>query len=195
MTSSTRPPRTANGPPAAETAASGARRRPLLVGELLIVAALLLCYDRVCGLAHAHAPGAVSHGLQILDVERRLHIDVELAANLWLAAHHGIALAASWYYQLAHVTVTLGVLLACYLARPDVYRAARDALVAINALALVVFWTYPVAPPRLLPGGPYVDVTAATGAAAASATTAPDPYAAMPSLHTAWAVWVSVIGA
>ena len=31
-------------------------------------------------------------------------------------------------------------------------------------------------------------------AAAGAATSAPDPYAAMPSLHTAWAVWVAIIG-
>ena len=65
---------------------------------------------------------------------------------------------------------------------------------AINALALVVFWTFPVAPPRLLPGSGFVDITQATGAASAAATSAPDPYAAMPSLHTAWAVWVTVVG-
>jgi hypothetical protein len=130
----------------------------------------------------------------VLDVERHLRLDVESATNLWLAAHARLAWAASWYYQLAHLTVTLVVLLVCYLMRPDVYRAARNALVAINALALIVFWTYPVAPPRLLPGEPFIDLGQTTGAAVAAATSAPDPYAAMPSLHTAWAVWVAVVG-
>jgi hypothetical protein len=169
-------------------------RRPALAGELLVVAALVFCYDRVCGLADARQVVAVRDGLHVLAAEQHLHIDVESATNLWLAAHRQLAWLASWYYQLAHLTVTLLVLLACYWRRPAVYRPARNALVGINALALIVFWTYPVAPPRLLPGAPYIDVTQATGAAAATATSAPDPYAAMPSLHTAWAVWVAIVG-
>jgi len=174
--------------------ASRSTRRPAFAGELLVVAALVFCYDRVCGLAEARQVVAVRDGLGLLGAEGRLHLDVESVANLWLAAHRELAWVASWYYQVAHLTVTLLVLLACYWRRPDVYRSARNALVSINALALVVFWTYPVAPPRLLPGAPYVDITQATGAAAATATSAPDPYAAMPSLHTAWAVWVALVG-
>jgi PAP2 superfamily len=168
--------------------------RPALLGELLIVAVLVLCYDRVCGLAQTHASVSVQHGLDVLALERRLNMDVERATNGWLAAHHHLAVIASWYYQVAHLTVALGVLLACYCLRPEVYRPARNALVVINALALVVFWTYPVAPPRLLPGGAYIDLGQTTGAVAAAATSAPDPYAAMPSLHTAWAVWVALVG-
>jgi membrane-associated phospholipid phosphatase len=169
-------------------------RRPALAGELVVVAVLVFCYDRICGLATAHQTVAVRNGEHVLGVEQRLHLDVELTINLWLAAHSHLAWLASWYYQLVHLTVTLLVLLACYWWRPDVYRSARNALVAINALALVVFWTFPVAPPRLLPGSGFVDITQATGAAAGAATSAPDPYAAMPSLHTAWAVWVAIIG-
>jgi hypothetical protein len=169
-------------------------RRPVLAGELVVVAVLVFCYDRICGLATAHQTVAVRNGEHVLGLEQRLHLDFELAINLWLAAHRHLAWLASWYYQLAHLTVTLLVLLACYWWRPKVYRSARNALVAINTLALIVFWTFPVAPPRLLPGTEYVDITQTTGAAAAAATSAPDPYAAMPSLHTAWAVWVAIVG-
>ena len=69
-----------------------------------------------------------------------------------------------------------------------------NALVLTNVIALAVFWLFPVAPPRLLPGAGYVDVARATGVTATSATSAPNPFAAMPSLHTSWAVWCAILG-
>jgi hypothetical protein len=168
-------------------------RRAALPGELVIVAVLVFCYDRVRDLAAVRRSLSFHDALQLLSVERHLGIDMELPVNVWLAAHHGLAEIASWYYQLAHLTVTLLVLLFCYVRWPEIYRAARNALVLINVIGLAVFWVYPVAPPRLLPGSAFVDVTQMTGVAGATNTSAPNPYAAMPSLHTAWAVWVSIV--
>ena len=161
--------------------------------ELAIVALLVFAYDRIHNLAQTREMLSLHNGNQLLAIEQRSGLDVELPANLWLAAHHQLAGIASWYYQLAHLTVTLLVLVACYIFRPAIYRAARNALVLINLIGLAVFWVYPVAPPRLLPGSAFIDVTQVTGVADASNTSAPDQYAAMPSLHTAWAVWVTVI--
>ncbi len=154
---------------------------------------LVFVYGRIHDLAETRTALSLYDGFQLLAWERHLGLAVELPTNLWLAAHSRLAEVTSWYYQLAHLTVTLLVLVACYIWRPAVYRAARNALVFINLIGLAVFWVYPVAPPRLLPGGGFIDVTEVTGVAAASNTAAPDQYAAMPSLHTAWAVWVTLI--
>jgi hypothetical protein len=165
-----------------------------LSGELLIIGLLLLCYDRVRNLAPTRRSLSLHDGLQLLGLEHHFGLDFERTSNLWLAAHHTFADIASWYYQLAHLSITLVVLVVCYLRRPDIYRAARSALVMMNLIGLFVFWVYPVAPPRLLPGMGFIDITEVTGVADASNTSAPDPYAAMPSLHTAWAVWVTIVG-
>ena len=67
--------------------------------------------------------------------------------------------------------------------------------VLANLIAFVVFWRYPVAPPRMLPG--FTDVVAATGAIGSWHTGAlasqANELAAMPSLHMAWAVWCSIV--
>jgi membrane-associated phospholipid phosphatase len=91
--------------------------------------------------------------------------------------------------------VTLVVLGWCYLRRQDAYRGARNALVLTNVAGLAVFFLYPVMPPRLLPGGGYVDAVAAAGFGSSHTGPVPaDQYAAMPSLHLAWAVWTASVG-
>ena len=90
--------------------------------------------------------------------------------------------------------MTLAVLGWCYLRRPDAYRGARNALVLTNVIGLAVFYLYPVMPPRLLPGGGYVDAVAAAGFGSSHTGPVPaDQYAAMPSLHLAWAVWTASV--
>lgn len=163
--------------------------RPALLGELAVVFGLVFAYDRIRNLAQSRPVPSATDGARILDLERLLHLDIERWLNLWLSGHETIAVVASWYYQLLHLSVTMTVLLACYVCRPDVYRAARNALVSISVIGLMIFWVFPVAPPRLLPGGGYVDTAVATGVVGLVDSASANPYAAMPSLHLAWAVW------
>jgi membrane-associated phospholipid phosphatase len=166
------------------------RLRPHLVGELLIVVVLLRVYDMVRAHAEVRQGPALQHGLAILSLERSLRIDVEHAANLWVTSQHALSLAASYFYQFAHVTVTLTVLGLCWWRRPDIYRAARNALVITNVVGLTVFLLLPVAPPRLLPGESFVDAVALAGFGTThGGPVAADQYGALPSLHLAWAVW------
>ena len=91
--------------------------------------------------------------------------------------------------------VTLGLLGWLWFRRVDLYRPLRNSLVLVNALAFVVFWRYPVAPPRMLDG--FTDVVSATGAVGSYHTGAlashANELAAMPSLHIAWAVWCTLV--
>jgi hypothetical protein len=170
-------------------------RRPALLGELIVVLVLVKVYDQVRRLEVAQARPALHNARDVLAIERWLHLDLELAGNRWLIGHHTLLLVASWWYQLAHLTVTLAVLGWCYLRRPDAYRGARNALVLTNVVGLVVFYLYPVMPPRLLPGAGYVDAVAAAGFGSSHTGPVPaDQYAAMPSLHLAWAVWTASVG-
>jgi hypothetical protein len=127
----------------------------------------------------------------VLDLERDLRLDWEHWANHWLDGHHALRYVESWYYQLAHISVAMTVLVCCYLAAPGVYRAARNTLVATNVVGLVVFVAYPVAPPRMLSGEGFVDTIPIALGGGTAAHPAPDQYAAMPSLHLAWASWVA----
>jgi membrane-associated phospholipid phosphatase len=144
--------------------------------------------------AEVRQGAALQHGQAILDLERWLHIDLELATNVWVTSHQALSLTASYFYQFAHVTVTLAVLGLCWWRRPEIYRAARNALVITNVVGLTVFMLLPVAPPRLLPGEGFVDAVALAGFGTTHGGPVPaDQYGALPSRHLAWAVWATVI--
>ncbi|HVR04648.1 MAG TPA: phosphatase PAP2 family protein [Solirubrobacteraceae bacterium] len=171
--------------------------RPRWWGELLVIAWLAWLYDIVNNLAPVRVQAALAHGRGILALEHTLHIAPELALNRWLTAHHALGEILSYYYDNAHFVVTFGLLGWLWFRRADIYRPLRSVLVAINLIGMLVFWRYPVAPPRLLAGQGFTDVVAAshtvgswhTGSLAADA----DQFGAMPSLHIAWAVWCTLV--
>jgi hypothetical protein len=79
-----------------------------------------------------------------------------------------------------------------YWRRPAAFGRLRSALVLATTAANVVFWAWPVAPPRLAVRG-MTDILATRDILGAAdphgATSLVNLYAAMPSLHVAWAVW------
>jgi hypothetical protein len=158
----------------------------------MVLVALLVFYDRVRSLAAVRTSVAVSHGWDILHLETVLHLRFEDALNGWLDGRTALRLSAVDYYQFMHVTVALGVLTACYVLRPAVYRPARNALVLTNVIGLVVFALFPVAPPRLLPGAGFIDSVAEAGFGTNHGPIPADQYGAMPSLHLAWATWAAL---
>jgi hypothetical protein len=159
--------------------------------ELLVIGWLLFVYDAINNLAPLRLSTALGNGRGILHLEQALRIDPELSLDRWLASHHTLATILANYYDNAHFVVTLGLLGYLWFSRADLYRPLRNSLVLVNVIGFVVFWRFPVAPPRMLDG--FTDVVATThafgswhtGALASQA----NQLAAMPSLHMAWAAW------
>jgi membrane-associated phospholipid phosphatase len=88
----------------------------------------------------------------------------------------------------------MAVLTCCYLWFPQFYRAARNSLVLTNVVGMTVFVLLPVMPPRLLPEGGFIDSVADAGFGHNhGGPIEPAQFAAMPSLHLAWATWVAVV--
>jgi diacylglycerol O-acyltransferase / wax synthase len=162
------------------------------VGLAIWAGYLLITHGVAVGKASANARGQA-----LLDVERWLHVDIELAANRWLAHQPLLAWLSAWEYAVTYIATTFAVLGWLWWRRPASYPWARNTLAFSTLVALVCFWQWPTTPPRLLVGSGFVDIVAryhpvlswGGGAVASSA----DQYAAMPSLHVGWAVWVTVV--
>ena len=170
-------------------------RAPLWI-ELAIVAWLFWLYDVINDFAPIRHALAFANARGVLHFERSLGVSPELAINHWLAAHATIALIASYDYFFAHAVVTFAVLVLLWWRLPKRYIRLRTLLVIINLIAFVVFWRYPLAPPRLFPGLGYIDVIARAHALVSWHSGAlvhdADQFAAMPSLHVAWALWSAI---
>ena len=167
--------------------------RPRWWTQVALIAAVLWAYDAVNNLNPLRQATAVAHGVSVMQLELRLHLDPELGLNRWLGNHLAIGRALGDYYDVAHFVVTLGVLGWVWWRHPARYRMLRNALLGINLVGFAVFWLFPVAPPRMLGSFGFVDIVAvahsvgawSSGALASQA----NEYAAMPSLHVAWAIW------
>jgi hypothetical protein len=149
----------------------------------------------------ALAPGSKSdaeaNAQHLLSFERFLKLDPELWLNHALAPVNGLAAFAGYYYLTLHFAVTVAALVLLYVRRPSLYAQARTSLVAASSTALLAFWLLPVAPPRLAEHG-IVDLVVqhnTFGAADAQQGRSPleNVYAAMPSLHVGWALWVALM--
>jgi hypothetical protein len=181
-------------PPAtAPRAAPGPKRSPLVV-ELAVIAFLGWIYDWLQDLAPLRRGLAFRNGRAVLDFEERIGLAPERALNHWLNHHHLLAYISSDFYDNAIFAVTLALAGWIWWRRPDLYRPLRNDLVLANAMGLVVFWLFPVAPPRMLGG--FVDVVEKVGGLGSwhnALISHADQLAAMPSMHLAWAVWCSLV--
>jgi hypothetical protein len=180
------------------TATARARRAGLAwprlhaAAELATIGAGYVGYALVRLAIHANRHAAFAHAAQLWQAERHLHLRIEPWLNGLAAAHPAPAAAAGYYYGLLHFLVTPLVLAWLYWRRPAAFGRLRSALVLTTTAANVVFWAWPVAPPRLsVPGMTDIMLTHDILGAANphGATSLVNLYAAMPSLHVAWAAW------
>ncbi len=185
--------------PAAGTAS--ARRAGLTwprlpaAAELATIGAGYAAYALVRLAIRAGHQAAFAHAAWLWRVERWLHLNIEPSLNHLTVAHPGLAGPVGYYYGLLHFIVTPLVLAWLYLRRPAAFPRLRAALVLATTGANVVFWTWPVAPPRFsVPG--MTDVLVTHDILGAADPRGPSSlvnlYAAMPSLHVAWAAWCAV---
>jgi PAP2 superfamily len=129
-------------------------------------------------------PVADRHAHEILDWERVAHVAWEVPLQAAVLRVPDLERALELFYFAAHFVVTAAFFLWLYGRSPAGFRRFRNAFLVTTAVALVVHWRFPTAPPRLAEIGL---VHPGLGAAGLS-----NPVAAVPSLHAGWALGVGV---
>jgi hypothetical protein len=164
--------------------------------EALVLGALWVAYTLGRALAGRHVAGARAHATDVWRLERDLHLPDEAGWQRWALAHPELVTAANVYYKYEHWVALGAVALWLLLLRVRHYPWFRRVLVLTTGLALVGHAAYPLMPPRMRPDLGFVD----TGVLLGQSVYGPDPrnhglinqYAAMPSMHVAWAVLFAV---
>jgi membrane-associated phospholipid phosphatase len=157
---------------------------------------------------------AFDNALRIIRAERLVGLFHEESIQEWFLPSHRFIQFWNVYYGTAHFVVTIAAFIAMFKLMPDRFARWRNTLAFTTALGLVGFSLFPLMPPRLLNnttrfGGErialergiedfgFVDTLEKVGGLWSfdSGTMAEisNQYAAMPSLHTAWATWCALV--
>ena len=160
---------------------------PWVVGQVLLVALGIVSYFLVRGLTESSLPIARGHAHRLVALERSLHMYVEPRVQQPVRTHEELEAVANWIYIWGHWPVLIATLAwLLWRHRPQFLRL-RDAMIVSGALGMMVFVSYPMAPPRLAGLG-YVDTVTETSESYRylQPPAFVNQYAAMPSLHVGW---------
>ncbi len=97
-------------------------------------------------------------------------------------------------YVNSHFVITTTFLIWLYIARNHAFYYVRNMFMIAMGLALVGYVAFPTAPPRYLPEWGFTDTVASLVGEAAeqSANVLYNPFAAVPSMHVAFALMIAV---
>jgi membrane-associated phospholipid phosphatase len=188
--------------------------------EVLIVGGFYFLYSLVRNrfgsalLAEGGTPEQpFNHAVQVIKIERFFGLFHEQAIQNLFLDHRLLLQFWNVFYGTAHFAVTITVFVVLYRVNRARFVRWRNALAFTTALALIGFSLYPLMPPRLLndtgefggarltairdlPGDTdFHDTLKEVGGTwsfdSGTMTKLSNQYAAMPSLHCAWALWCS----
>ena len=166
--------------------------------QLILVLVIYFAYEYTSSLASGAKSVAQANALREVAIEKSLHLFFEQSLQHFFVVHAlWLIKAADVYYVSVHFVLPVVVLLLLFIKYPERYIRWRNTMALLNAFALIVFVLFPVMPPRLLPEiYHFIDTQAVFGGAGRLDATlmkdAGNQYAAMPSLHFAWAIWCTL---
>jgi PAP2 superfamily protein len=174
------------------------RRLNRVAKETVIVLALVGVYELLRTDMVQDGSQATAHALSVVRVESALGLFHEVGLQRLFLRVPDLVKACNLYYGGTHFVVPTAALIWLALRHPGRYARARTALGATSAVAFAIFWVFPVAPPRLLPARYGIIDTLVTFHQSGHlehslVDSAGDIYAAMPSLHVAWALWCTLV--
>jgi PAP2 superfamily len=162
--------------------------------ELGIFAFAYVVYFGVRAITEGTAAAAMQHAIDLIRLEQRLGIaweqpvqDAVVGSGILLDMANAVYIYGHW-----PVIIVAGVLLFRY--RRPYYFHLRNAALLSGLVGLVIFATFPVAPPRLT-DLPLVDAVTrqAEGYRQVVPQALVNQYAAMPSFHAGWNVLLGIV--
>jgi PAP2 superfamily len=162
--------------------------------EIVAIVAFYMVYSAIRNANEGSYPDAFANARVLIDWQQALGINHEEVLQDWALHFRPVVIAMNYFYGSMHFVVTGGVGIYLYRRWSDDYPLWRNTLGIATAVALVGFITWPLCPPRLLPESyGFVDTLAkyptiwSFNSGAVSKIS--NQYAAMPSVHCAWALW------
>jgi hypothetical protein len=169
--------------------------------EVLAILAFYLVYSAVRNASDARPAEAFEHARQIMSLEHHLGIFHEAKLQEWALHFKPLIITANYLYGSLHFVVTIGVGIWLFRKYSDDYPRFRNTLAITTAIALIGFYLYPLMPPRLLEIEGHLNLgfvdtlqqyPTIWSFNSGQMSKISNQYAAMPSVHIAWATWCSL---
>ncbi len=178
--------------------------------EILLVLTFYVIYSAVrnrFGSGSVGVSEALANAERVIDLERALGLYLEPGLQAAFLGQRWFIQFWNLFYGTFHFGLTVFALVWVYRYHPHLYARQRSTFLCTTGLALVGFGLFPLMPPRLLSDcgefgaclaaiHPFVDTVATTGGLwsfdSGTMQEVSNQYAAMPSLHFAWAAWCTV---
>jgi hypothetical protein len=169
------------------------RSTAFVLRQIVIVVGAVIGYFGVRGLTEGEVATAERNAEFVLDLERSVGLAIEQQLQRALIASDLVVTIANWVYIWMHWPVLVATLIWLIVVDRDEYVELRNAIIISGLIGLVIFATFPVAPPRLL-SPEFVDTV--TERSHSYRVLQPpgfvNAYAAVPSLHFGWNLLVGI---
>jgi PAP2 superfamily len=156
-----------------------------------------LTYELVRGLADGARAEAFLNGANVIALEKNLHTFFEPDFQAVFLDHRWIIDVANFMYMNSHFVVTTAFLVWLYIFRNQHFYFVRNMFLVAMGLAVIGYALLPTAPPRLFPEDGFVDTItqyAQVNHDSGLVKVFINPYAAVPSMHCAFALMIGVTG-
>ena len=175
------------------------RRRRLLyrldpVLQIGLVIALAEAYRLLRRLIPTDWPQAIGNAHHVLRLEQVSHFAWEKGIQDTFLRFPEVVRAMNWFYLSSHFIVTGAFFVWLYWRNREGFAIFRDGFLLATAIALVIHWRYPTAPPRLADMGikDTIDLYSGLNIGKPQHERFSNPVAAVPSLHAGWAMALGV---
>ncbi len=122
-----------------------------LAAEVALIGVALPLYYLVRGLSHERVAVAFDHANQLIDLEKALGIFCEADLQDQVLSYGWLVDTLNAMYLYGHLPVVLVIAIWLYLRHRPQYLLMRNAFLISGAIGLIVYVSFPVAPPRLMP--------------------------------------------
>jgi membrane-associated phospholipid phosphatase len=166
--------------------------------QIALLLAVDLSYETVRGIADGQRAVAFAHGQQVIDFERSTHTFFEPGFQAFFVKFDWVVDFANQVYMNSQFAIVLGFFFWLYFFRNETFYFVRNMFIVSMGLAVVGYALYPTAPPRLFPEHGFVDTIvdfSNVNHDSALVKVFINPYAAVPSMHCAFALMIGVTAA
>jgi hypothetical protein len=162
--------------------------------QIAVVLGAVLAYEAARLAMEPNWAQAFTNARRVVSLEQVLGIAWEQSLQRAFLAMPDLVTALNIFYFVGHFLFTGIFFFWLYHRSRDGFRSFRDGFLVATAIAVVIHWLFPTAPPRLAEDGIEDTLRVLSGIDIGSPTSSAlsNPVAAVPSLHAAYALGVGI---